>query len=1666
MIDSSKPGPKRARWVAAAIAMLAAVLLGLVQPISDVSAQSFAGGNMTLISCAATTAGPICTGAGVPTSTTSRDVILAIDVPASGLTGQTFNLVRFTSNAGVITGPTTTALVGSTQTSLPFSPALSTGQVVQFGTRAFIRDTVPTGQQVACYQVLINGGTARSDFECIVFGVAQGLIPADVGVALQQGQNLQVTWQASTDSRVRSYLVYSLGTDGVQVVPQPAVAGQLSATLPGTGGLICAVVIPLDANNASLGASNLQCGFPGNALLVGQPIPTSTAGPTNTRTNTPVITASAVTSTATRTNTAVSTTTAVTTNTTTAVPTNTNVPPTNTAVPTSTNTSIPTITSTPSPADLTIAKVSQPTSTTSGNVVTYTITVGNAGGTPAVPVAVTDVLPPGVTLLNASGTNGFTCGAPTPGNVMACSGGNLPPNSSATITVIVLVNTPCTNLSPFVNRAIVNPSNTIPENNTANNQAVATTVVSDCPAATATVTSTATATASRTATITNTPSITLTPLPDFSITKTGPSSVSQGQSITYVITVSETGSVPQGGVVVQDNLPAQVTFVSASGSNGFNCSEAAGVVGCTGGILIPGSSAQITIFGLVAGCASPLVNTAIVNPGNVIPESNFANNTATVTTTETGCPAATVTATVGGATPTLNPSSLSVSKASNPNIVVAGQPVSYVVTVSNGDSSAAPNVQFVDALPAGVTFASAQDNAPGSGVPFSCGSANGEVVCSGGTIPAGGTRSVTISVVTDNPCVVVSPVRNIVRLNPNGYPIVVVGPTTPTPTVNPGPTAVADTTIINCITATASPTITNTATATFTKTAVPTVTSTPVPTNTPTVTLTPAVDLSITKIDAPDPVTNPGGGVNNGNITYTIVVNNSGSIAASNVTVLDTLENGSNFRCPGSPIAFQCNPADPNANNAVTFLTAAGDNGFICNVSVTFDAFGTPQQQVGCTGGNIGPNGGATITIVVSTSAGCTTLLNRAVVDPTNNITERDENNNTAFQATACGAGANTPTTLPTLTPTATATNTPVPTSTATPFPTAFTGLSFTKAAAPSVVNTTGQPITYTLSITNNNAQSMNFTPNSITDVLNAQTNFVSASGTNGITCGSSGVPGSGSETVVCGDGTVAAGATATINIVVLYTGPSCVVGGGSISNTANLFSGGQTPQTSNTTSVAVAACAATVTPTITSTPTITLTPTITSTPVAGDLSGTKSQPATLAGGTSTMTYTLNVTATGASFSNITVRDPATGTLPSNFAFTSALASNGFNCSFASGVVTCNGGTLTAGQTATIQINGTTTSCTTLPANTFRIDPNNTLGETNEANNDVTSGNATTLTCVDLAVSKTSPVSGFNNQPIDTSGGPGSITWRLSTTNNGSATAPAGSVVLTDVQPAGFTFSSFANVAGTWSCSGSQTITCTLQTALAPAGTATVDVTSLAATTLTAGDKTNTVTATINTGNPQTTPGPHQASAITTVYPYDLNVTVTDAPDPVVSTPICCELTYTITVVNGSAGAQTAFPFWLNGSLAIRDAGNAQIPGIGTPSVAPFASIFSMTSSRGTTDTCTFQPAPFGVQQYTCAMASMTPGEIVTITVLVDAISPEPDGNPDVSLDANVMNRQRPLGSFNIGCSNNIGLSGGTSPACAGERAVSGSFPHPTFTSDPPTTILSNNRDNEFTDVD
>jgi uncharacterized repeat protein (TIGR01451 family) len=404
---------------------------------------------------------------------------------------------------------------------------------------------------------------------------------------------------------------------------------------------------------------------------------------------------------------------------------------------------------------------------------------------------------------------------------------------------------------------------------------------------------------------------------------------------------------------------------------------------------------------------------------------------------------------------------------------------------------------------------------------------------------------------------------------------------------------------------------------------------------------------------------------------------------------------------------------------------------------------------VSCTGGQIGPNGGATIVIVVATQAGCTNILNRAVVDPTSNIAESNETNNVAFSQTACGAGSNTPTPLPTLTPSSTATNTPLPTGTATATITPVPGISFTKSAAPTQVATTNQPITYTLSITNNNPNSFTLTPNSITDQLPAQVTFVSFNATNGITCGATGGPGG--ELVVCGDGTVPAGQTATINIVTVYNGASaCSVS--SFSNTANLFVGGQLNQTSNSATVVTPNCTVTNTPTVTSTATatftptatVTLTPTVTVTATPGfDIAIAKTAPASVTANQS-FNYVVTVTNNGP---NTATGLQVLDNLPpsTQYSFSSATPSGGgFVCTFNAGppqTVSCTNGTLTNGQSITITINGTVTiaACgSTLINQAQVVTPN-----TNPAN-DVAATSTTVNACADLDVVRTdvSPVFG------------------------------------------------------------------------------------------------------------------------------------------------------------------------------------------------------------------------------------------------------------------------------------------------------------------------------------
>ncbi|MBI3977830.1 MAG: hypothetical protein HY331_06565 [Chloroflexi bacterium] len=83
------------------------------------------------------------------------------------------------------------------------------------------------------------------------------------------------------------------------------------------------------------------------------------------------------------------------------------------------------------------------------------------------------------------------------------------------------------------------------------------------------------------------------------------------------------GSADAGDVVVQSVLPVGVVFRSATGTNNFRCSHAAGVVTCSGGTIEQGASA--TIYLSVSPARGSLFS-ATVDPFDAIEERDESNN--------------------------------------------------------------------------------------------------------------------------------------------------------------------------------------------------------------------------------------------------------------------------------------------------------------------------------------------------------------------------------------------------------------------------------------------------------------------------------------------------------------------------------------------------------------------------------------------------------------------------------------------------------------------------------------------------------------------------------------------------------------------------------------------------------------------------------------------------------------------------------------------------------------------------------------------------------------------------------------------------------------------------------------------------------------------------------
>ena len=265
--------------------------------------------------------------------------------------------------------------------------------------------------------------------------------------------------------------------------------------------------------------------------------------------------------------------------------------------------------STGPPADLSLTNSADKPSALTGEDITYTIEVKNAGPNEAPGTLVTDPLPANVSLVSAVSTQGTCSGAST----VSCSLGAFGNEAAATITIVVKADAAGT----ATNTASVSSEAFDPT--PGDESASASTAIHTPPA-------------------------------DLSLTKSADvTSTTVGGKITYTIKATNEGPNEAPNTVVTDPLPSNVGLVSATPSQG-NCAGSATVT-CSLGTLEFEASATITVV-VRADAAGTATNTASVSSDalDLIP----ANDTASASTTILAPPPSTPPTTTTP-TPTINP---------------------------------------------------------------------------------------------------------------------------------------------------------------------------------------------------------------------------------------------------------------------------------------------------------------------------------------------------------------------------------------------------------------------------------------------------------------------------------------------------------------------------------------------------------------------------------------------------------------------------------------------------------------------------------------------------------------------------------------------------------------------------------------------------------------------------------------------------------------------------------------------------------------------------------------------------------------------------------------------------------------------------------------------------
>jgi uncharacterized repeat protein (TIGR01451 family) len=292
-------------------------------------------------------------------------------------------------------------------------------------------------------------------------------------------------------------------------------------------------------------------------------------------------------------------------------------------------------------ADLALTKTVGNASPNVGDAVTFTLTVSDAGPDAATGVAVTDLLPAGLTFLSAT---------PSEGTYNAATGvwtiGTVTTGAPQTLQLLAKVVSP----SAQTNTATVSHADQLDP-----------------------------VTSNNTASATETPT-----QADLGLAKTvSDSTPNVGDTVTFTVTLSDGGPGAATSVQVTDLLPAGLSFVSATPSQGTYAS-ATGVWDV--GTVTTGSPQTLQLLAKVVS-PSAQTNTASASHADQL-DPNAGNNAAS-------------------ATETPKQADLGLAKTISDSTPNVGDTVTFTVTLSNGGPGAATGVQVSDLLPAGLSFVSA-----------------------------------------------------------------------------------------------------------------------------------------------------------------------------------------------------------------------------------------------------------------------------------------------------------------------------------------------------------------------------------------------------------------------------------------------------------------------------------------------------------------------------------------------------------------------------------------------------------------------------------------------------------------------------------------------------------------------------------------------------------------------------------------------------------------------------------------------------------------------------------------------------------------------------------------------------------------------------------------------